>query len=128
MGNDDVPAPDDRLTIHDRAAADGRHILLHLHGELDYATVPALCDAVTDLMGHGRWRQLVLDLSAVTWCDNASLYSLLGIRSALQRAGGSLTLAEPSPAVLRAIERTGLDPRLHVEQQTIEYPPPAPAE
>ncbi|MFJ9173996.1 hypothetical protein [Streptomyces sp. NPDC102360] len=33
MGNDDVPAPDDRFAIHD-TVPDGQHIWLRLNGDL----------------------------------------------------------------------------------------------
>ncbi|MFJ9086898.1 MULTISPECIES: STAS domain-containing protein [unclassified Streptomyces] len=56
-------------------------VILRLAGELDYLTAPTLCDTVAHIMAAGH-RHLFLDLSAITWCDNASLYTLLGIRSA----------------------------------------------
>ncbi|MFE0175148.1 STAS domain-containing protein [Streptomyces sp. NPDC059002] len=101
----------ERLTIQDASTASDRHVLLRLAGDLDYATVPALCDAVVDILADGK-RHITLDLSAITWCDNASLYTLLGIRSALQHADGRLTLIAASPAIRRALDRTGLYPRL----------------
>jgi anti-anti-sigma factor len=111
-----------RLAIHDMPTAGHQHVLLHLAGELDYATVPALCDRVVQIMAD-RQRHLALDLSAITWCDNASLYNLLGIRSALQHADGSLTLTAASLAIRQALARTGLQLRLPLLPGTDRHPP-----
>ncbi|WP_447034937.1 STAS domain-containing protein [Streptomyces sp. DSM 118878] len=111
-GTYDTFDPHQRLTIEE-APAERHRVLLRLGGELDFATVPTLCGTVVDLMADGH-RHLRLNLSAITWCDNASLYTLLGIRSALENADGSLALIEASPAVRRALDRTGLSPRLPV--------------
>ncbi|CAM5407033.1 Anti-sigma factor antagonist OS=Streptomyces alboniger OX=132473 GN=CP975_04260 PE=4 SV=1 [Streptomyces alboniger] len=109
-GTYDTFDPRQRLTIEE--APTGRHhVRLRLGGELDFATVPTLCGTVVDLIADGH-RHLLLDLSAITWCDNASLYTLLGIRSALQHAEGTLALTGASPAIRRALDRTGLAPRL----------------
>ncbi|WP_327668118.1 MULTISPECIES: STAS domain-containing protein [unclassified Streptomyces] len=82
-------------------------VILRLAGELDYLTAPTLCDTVARIMAAGH-RHLFLDLSAIVWCDSASLYTLLGIRSALQDADGSLTVTAASPAIHHALDSTGL--------------------
>ncbi|WP_369214770.1 STAS domain-containing protein [Streptomyces flavofungini] len=109
-GKYDTYDPQQRLTIEE-APAEQHRVQLRLGGELDFATVPTLCGAVVDLIADGH-RHLLLNLSAITWCDNASLYTLLGIRSSLQNAEGSLALTAASPAIRRALDRTGLSPRL----------------
>ncbi|KUN02051.1 hypothetical protein AQI95_28635 [Streptomyces yokosukanensis] len=113
----------ERLSIQDASTSD-HHVLLRLAGDLDYATIPALCDTVVDIMSDGK-RHLVLDLSKITWCDNASLYTLLGIRSALQHADGSLALTAASPAIHQALERTSLNPRLPLATGIDRVPPQA---
>ncbi|RSO23001.1 hypothetical protein DMH15_32535 [Streptomyces sp. WAC 06725] len=89
---------------------------------MDTATAPILRDAVVAVMARGR-SHLALDLSEVTWCDNASLYTLLGIRKALQHADGSLTLTSVSTPILTALNRTGLSPRLPLALGTDHEPP-----
>ncbi|MFD0417819.1 STAS domain-containing protein [Streptomyces sp. NPDC127108] len=109
-----------RLSIQD--ASTNQHALLYLAGELDYATIPVLCDRVVDLMATGR-RRVTLDLSAFTQCDTASLYTLLGIRSALQHADGSLTLTAASPAVRHALDHNALYASLPLASDTEHIPP-----
>ncbi|MFJ8955332.1 STAS domain-containing protein [Streptomyces sp. NPDC102381] len=97
----------DSSTEHYDALLHLADVVLQLAGELDYLTAPTLCDTVAHLMAAGH-RHLFLDLSAITWCDNASLYTLLGIRTALQHADGTLTVTATSPAIRQALTRTGL--------------------
>ncbi|MBT2401816.1 STAS domain-containing protein [Streptomyces sp. ISL-100] len=125
MGTYDTTDAQQRLAIEDMSTAGCHEVRLLLARELDGATVPRLCDTVVDVMADGK-RHLVLDLSAITWCDNASLYTLLGIRSALQHADGSLTLSAASSAIRRALDRSGLCLRLPLTPGTDRLPPQPP--
>ncbi|MEV3856053.1 STAS domain-containing protein [Streptomyces sp. NPDC050095] len=97
----------DRLILHLTTPDPAHHLELEISGELDAANTPKLCDAVTEALERGG-RHLVLDLSGITWCDNASLYTLLGVRHAVHHVGGSLTICRASGAVCEALSRTGL--------------------
>ncbi|MFZ3557165.1 STAS domain-containing protein [Streptomyces sp. BH055] len=101
-GMDATRTPQQRLTLH-HVSTEPQHVSLRLAEELDYATVTTLCDTVADLMAHGI-RHLLVDLSEITWCDSASLYTLLGIHSALQHADDSLALTTPSSATRRGLD------------------------
>jgi anti-anti-sigma factor len=97
----------DRLTIHQDEPGGAHFLRLKLSGELDSANVSALCDVVVDAVEKGR-PHLKVDLTAVTWCDSASLYAILGARHALSHAGGSLVLTDTSACVRAVLARTGL--------------------
>ncbi|MFJ8826711.1 STAS domain-containing protein [Streptomyces sp. NPDC102467] len=84
---------------------------LDLDGELDTGSIPALCELTSQVLAEGS-RHLIMDLSAVTRCDEASFYTLLGIRQAIHHAGGSLTLANPSRCVHDALSRSVLQGQL----------------
>ncbi|MFH8410915.1 STAS domain-containing protein [Streptomyces sp. NPDC018019] len=101
-----VEPPDPRLTVRPRPGAGGV-TELQLVGELDVRTVRLLCEATVTHLKTGQ-RRLRLDLSGVTWCDDASLYTLLGIRSAVHAAQGHLELTAASETVDRALTRTGV--------------------
>ncbi|MDG4856914.1 STAS domain-containing protein [Streptomyces sp. T-3] len=101
-------SPNTRLAIVRSAEVwPGHDLALSLMGELDADTVSAVCDATVSVMSSGG-RRIVVDLSGVTLCDNASLYTLLGIRHALRHAAGELTLIAASESVRLALRRTGL--------------------
>ncbi|MEU2791778.1 STAS domain-containing protein [Streptomyces sp. NPDC007100] len=103
--------PDSRLTVRSRTDA-GDETDLQLAGELDVHTVSLLREATVTHLKTGH-RRLRLDLSGITWCDNASLYTLLGVRGAVHAAQGQLELTAASETVDRALARTGVGPRLH---------------
>ncbi|MFC7306067.1 STAS domain-containing protein [Streptomyces monticola] len=98
----------DRLTIHQTPPDDMHVLLLRLSGELDYVNICVLRDAVVAGVEEGGIH-LRIDLSQITWCDNASLHSILGFRTALSATGGSLVVIEASPAVRAALIYTGLE-------------------
>ncbi|POX36532.1 hypothetical protein C3486_33150 [Streptomyces sp. Ru73] len=80
-------------------------------GVLDGESVTELCDATATVMAGGT-RHLRLDLSGVTSCDNAGLYTLLGVQSALRSMSGSLVLVRPSLCVHAGLRAARLHLRL----------------
>jgi anti-sigma B factor antagonist len=82
-------------------------------GELDEAASAVLRADACGLVAHGH-RNLVVDLSAVTFCDACSLSALIGIRRHALEAGGSLVLAAVPVQLRELLSRTGLDTVLTV--------------
>ncbi|MFD7713135.1 STAS domain-containing protein [Streptomyces sp. NPDC059785] len=104
---------DARLLVRDLTSVDGdTERTVALIGELDVRTVGILSDTVVTRIKAGR-PYVRLDLSGVSWCDNASLYMILGVRRALHTTGGHLDLTSISLSVERAIVRNGLSRLLH---------------
>lgn len=95
------------MTLHRAPIIPDYFMTLWLAGELDTGSSPALCELTSEVLAEGS-RHLVMDLSAVTRCDNASLFTLLGILQAIHQTGGSLTLANPSQPVELALSRSVL--------------------
>jgi len=79
-------------------------------GEIDLDTVPRLRDAVDAAIAGGSNR-LVFDLSQVEFMDSSGISLILATRS----AGTDIVLRNPTHAVLRLIEATGLTDVLQVE-------------
>lgn len=98
---------------------------LSLDGELDTGVIPALCELTSRVLSEGS-RHLIMDLSQVSRCDNASFFTVLGIRQALHHAGGSLTLANPSRCVRLALARSVLRDLLPLHDFLSKEPPKAP--
>lgn len=86
-------------------------MVLTLDGELDTGSMTEVCDLISELLAEGS-RHLLVDWSAVTRCDNASLYTLYGVRLAMHEAHGSLSLGNPSRSVQRALSCCPLKDRL----------------
>ncbi|KDN87972.1 STAS domain-containing protein [Kitasatospora cheerisanensis] len=82
-------------------------------GEIDVDTAPALCRALADALESHR--EVVLDLSEVTFMDCAGLGALVRARNQADRSGRRLILCGAGRRVVRLLELTGLHRLLAVE-------------
>ncbi|MEV0172802.1 STAS domain-containing protein [Streptomyces sp. NPDC050803] len=73
----------------------GGWAVLHVSGELDLVTSPALRQRVHDAVAEGR-RSLVLDLSEVLFCDSSGVGVLIAARRLIRSCQGSLRLILPA--------------------------------
>lgn len=76
-------------------------------GELDTEGAGPLLDDVTRLVS--RCREVVVDLSAVTFLDGAGVDALLAARRAVEEAGGSFWISSPRPSVQYVLALTGTE-------------------
>lgn len=81
--------------------------LVIICGEIDIATTGNLRDALTTALTRGP--HIEADLSAVTFMDASGIGVLIAAQLDATASGGSLTLRNPSRAVLRLVEILGLD-------------------
>jgi anti-sigma B factor antagonist len=86
---------------------------VQLSGEYDIARTAELRDAL--LGTHTDERELVADLSTVTFMDSTALRSLLEVRAELERRGATLRLINPGPTVVRLLDITGTGQILGLE-------------
>lgn len=80
--------------------------VLEVAGEIDASSAPAL-DAVMASLDEQQPR-LVIDLRKVSFIDSTGLCTLLRAHRRLDEQGRRLVLADPSPAVRRLLDITGL--------------------
>jgi anti-anti-sigma factor len=80
---------------------------VHLTGELDISSSPRLIATLQDL-ARPPARRIDLDCSGVSFLDSTGLRALIVARNEATRHNVDLALADPSPAVRRVIEMTGL--------------------
>jgi anti-anti-sigma factor len=85
----------------------GSSAVAELTGELDITWSPGLREQLLGLLRR-RSNRLVLDLSAVTYCDASGLAVLVGTGRRATLLGGSLRLAALSPQVHHGLQVTGL--------------------
>ncbi|MFI5685574.1 STAS domain-containing protein [Streptomyces sp. NPDC051636] len=106
------PDVDSRLGIL-RVPAGESGVLVCLSGELDVDTADGLREVIVELaLRPEDHRHLLLDLSEIAYCDNASLFTLLGICSALQAVGIQAVITKTGAAVRTRINHTDLADRL----------------
>ncbi|MEU5219153.1 STAS domain-containing protein [Streptomyces sp. NPDC020807] len=96
-----------RLRVEARTL-DAESELLVPAGELDHHTAALLRTPLEAALDAGRSR-LVVDCSALDFCDSTGLNVLLGARLRADAAGGGVHLVGMRPAVARVFRITGAD-------------------
>ncbi|ALO10242.1 Stage II sporulation protein [Streptomyces venezuelae] len=76
----------------------GPWTVLSIRGELDLVTSPRIRRRVHDAVAGGR-HDLVIDLSAVRFCDSSGVGVLIAARRLLRSCGGRLRLILPEAVV-----------------------------
>ncbi len=102
-------------TIH---TVDGRVPVIRVQGELALPGAAALRQDLVDLLDGGG-RQVVVDLTAVTFVDSTGLGVLLGERARLAQRGGTLHLVVDRESVLRTFRISSLI-RVFVIHRTLD--------
>ncbi|MFD5559265.1 STAS domain-containing protein [Kitasatospora griseola] len=87
--------------------------IVRVNGEIDLDTAPALRRALAAALDAHR--EVVLDLSEVTFMDCAGLGAVVRARNQADRSGRRLVLRGTSGCVVRLLELAGLQRRLAVE-------------
>jgi anti-sigma B factor antagonist len=97
-----------RLSLEEADAPDTWKLV----GELDSHSA----DLVAGTVGTADpGTNLTLEMSGVSFIDSTGLRALVELRTGLVESGGSLAIDQPSDAVRRVIELTGLAEHLGIE-------------
>jgi anti-anti-sigma factor len=114
----------DQLTIE--VVPDSASVTLRLVGEIDMCSAESIRDAAFAAI-HQHHTDVHVDMSSVTFMDSTGLQVLLAARRRAELAGGRLNLLNPTRAVLRVLEVTGVDHLFEIERAAIPAAGPAPA-
>lgn len=104
--NEPTPTPAQGLLVTWRAEADGA--VVHVHGEVDMDTAPALDEALRDA-SEAESTALVVDLHDVQFLGSSGLGVLLVWHRRCAARGTPLALVALPHAITRVIAITGLD-------------------
>jgi anti-sigma B factor antagonist len=100
----DSSSPDLMSVRTERSDAAGR---VTVAGEIDCSTAPGLTACIDSLLA-AEPREVVVDLTEVTFLDSAGLHALVSAHARATAAGARLRVLVATRAVLRPIEVTGL--------------------
>ncbi|MFE0104849.1 STAS domain-containing protein [Streptomyces sp. NPDC059009] len=113
-----------RLTITTSASCDDTSVL-RARGELDHSCESYFLTTCGTSIDTGR-QYLVLDVTALTFCDSRGLNCLLALRWLLARRGGNLLLAGAGRNLVDLLAQTGsiilLPTYLSVSQALAQLP------
>src|SRR5436190_12569874 len=93
--------------------------VLCVSGEIDIYTAPLFKQAVVNLVAEGN-KDVVIDLSGVTFMDSSGFGTLLGATRRLRPTGGGLHLAGPNSTIQRMLRLTRLDSIMRIYETTEE--------
>ncbi|MFG2167347.1 STAS domain-containing protein [Micromonospora chersina] len=106
------------------ARLDGGPARLRLAGELDLSTAPELTAAIDRLVAEGH-RELLLDLTELTFCDSTGIAAFVRGDNLATAAGGWLRITGATGRVARVLAMTGLDDVLRYGADTVDPATPA---
>ncbi|HEX9855631.1 MAG TPA: STAS domain-containing protein [Acidimicrobiia bacterium] len=86
-----------------------------VEGEIDLAAVDGFEGAIDALTAEAGDRDALLDMADVTFLDSSGLRVLMKAHQRWTDAGSTLTIRNPSSAVSRILEITGLLDKLDLE-------------
>jgi anti-sigma B factor antagonist len=91
--------------------------VLCVSGEIDIYTAPLFKQAVVNLVSEGN-KDVIIDLSQVTFMDSSGFGTLLGATKRLRPMGGGLHLASPNSTIQRMLRLTRLDSIMQIHEST----------
>jgi len=83
-------------------------LIARLDGEIDLRVTDDLRRRLERELDHSRARNLILNMSGVTFLDSSGLGVILGRYKRIVSQGGSMALVGVSPAVRRVLEFSGV--------------------
>jgi anti-sigma B factor antagonist len=87
----------------------GDRTVMAVVGEIDLYTAPRLHGELVTALSGGGPVQIVVDMSAVEFCDSTGMNVLLAAHRRAREQGGDLELASPRPAIRKILQVTGLE-------------------
>jgi anti-sigma B factor antagonist len=94
-----------------RVEVSGETATLAISGDVDIATAPSLREQLQRLDA----RNVVVDLSGVTFIDSTGLGVLVTALKRAREAGGQLTLRSPTRSTRKVLDITGLSQLVAIE-------------
>jgi anti-anti-sigma factor len=88
-------------------------LIVRVHGEIDIATAGDLERTLDAALQPAEVSRLELDMSGVPFMDCSGIRVLLNAKRRLDKRGGTLTLINRTPQVIRLLSILHLDPSLN---------------
>jgi anti-anti-sigma factor len=98
----------------DHSLVDEGVVRVRVSGDIDPSTAPTFAGELQALIFTGAPRELVVDLSGVTFIDSSGLRAVIDVHNLMRDRGGVLVLEDPSEKARRLLEITGLTDHLEL--------------
>lgn len=95
-------------------------LVIQILGEIDHHNAVAVRGDIDKRIYESGAKRLVMDLSAVDFMDSSGLGLIMGRYALISRLGGTLTVREPSSAIVKILKLAGFDRMISIEGKRIE--------
>ena len=100
--------------VIERTATHGRVVVLRVEGRLDVRTAPLLRARGAEVAAEGR--NLILNLSGVTFLGSSGVGALLSLHEEFQEQAGEVRIVDPSEAAWTVIDLVSLQRLLAIDR------------
>ncbi len=97
-----------------RIGASAEGMTVAVSGEIDHHSASAMRREIDNIIWNRTPTHLILDMSEVDFMDSSGLGFIMGRYALMQEMGGSLSLRNPSPVVMKMLSMTGFDKKLRI--------------
>ena len=87
----------------------GTELRIKLRGEIDHHSAAAVRTAIDEMIRSKRPAELIIDMSAVDFMDSSGLGLIMGRYNTMKEIGGSVTVADPTPATEKIMNLAGME-------------------
>ena len=94
-----------RVTCEER----GDTLIVHVGGEMDHHSAVAVRTEVDARIAAARPQRVMLELSSIDFMDSSGLGLIMGRFALVKKYGGTFSVLDPSPAVLKIITLAGME-------------------
>ena len=100
----------------------GTVLKIKLRGEIDHHSAAAVRAAIDDMIRSKRPYELIIDMSAVDFMDSSGLGLIMGRYNTMKEIGGSVTVADPTPATEKIMNLAGLERIIKIKKSAKRAP------
>ncbi len=87
----------------------GETLVIHVGGEIDHHSAVVVRTGIDEKLAAERPQKVMLELSGVDFMDSSGLGLIMGRYALVKKYGGSLSVLDPSPAVVKIIKLAGME-------------------
>lgn len=91
-------------------------LLVRVRGEIDHHSAVLVRTGIDNEILAKRPNRVLLELSAVDFMDSSGLGLIMGRYALVKQYGGTLTVLNPSPAVIKIMKLAGMEKMIPIKQ------------
>ncbi|MGI6123959.1 MAG: anti-sigma factor antagonist [Acetivibrionales bacterium] len=92
-----------------RFKRDGIALIVTIEGDIDHHTSKILKERIDSKFIIEPVKDMILDLSRVTFMDSAGIGLIMGRRQRVSSVGGKLSIINPKPEIIKMLKMSNVD-------------------